>query len=454
MYLPSEGHTIVLGTAGSGKTSMAIHRAIELQRNHCSPGQQTLLVTFNKLLAIYMNALLDSGQLPDGLVIENYHKTARGFLKARGKMSQDAIADPSPRNQLIARAVTEVSRQANDPILLRPVGFFSAEFRWIAQFGVRALAEYIKAERVGRKGTRVERSDRPTVWQVSERYRALRTSEGYAYDWDDLSLAVEDELRRYNDDWWFQHVVIDEGQDFSPTMLRGLATAVPSTGSLTMFGDVAQQIYGTRISWNDAGLQTKRKWEFRENYRNSKEIAALAIALAQTRYFQGEPDIVMPSAVRAAGPKPALIRLQDGTAEDDLLIQRTLAFGRTQRVGVLVRTRMEVKALLDRLRRQQGVRCMELHGDRGGWFWEPGIMVGTYQSANGLEFDTVWMPRCEDDRWPDPDRVDEVGDEEACAEDVRLLYVGITRARRGLIISHSRNLAQLLPQDPSLYATN
>jgi len=57
-------------------------------------------------------------------------------------------------------------------------------------------------------------------------------------------------------------------------MLQSLVAAVPEGGSITFFGDVAQQIYGGRISWRNAGLQVDNShiWRFDQNYRNSKEI--------------------------------------------------------------------------------------------------------------------------------------------------------------------------------------
>ncbi|MGB4872319.1 MAG: 3'-5' exonuclease, partial [Candidatus Promineifilaceae bacterium] len=60
--------------------------------------------------------------------------------------------------------------------------------------------------------------------------------------------------------------------------------------------------------------------------------------------------------------------------------------------------------------------------------------VGTYQSAKGLEFDTVFMPDCDQVYWPDEERLQEVGIDETSAEDARLLYVGITSRLSGKIV--------------------
>lgn len=290
------------------------------------------------------------------------------------------------------------------------------------------------------------------LWQVYEQYCILRARNGYLYDWDDMALAVEDELKIDRSDWIYRHVVIDEGQDFSPMMIKSLAAATPANGSLTFCGDVAQQVYGVRVSWKNAGLKIKKVWNFQENYRNSQEIANLALAISQMPYFADEPDIVKPNAARAAGPLPALVKLPNLAAEKELIIQNALNLGRTQRVGILVKTREQVRQILSRLQPNSfGVLVVELHHDRGTWFWKPGIMVGTYQSAKGLEFEAVFMPYCGNQSMPDPERIDEVGIDEASAEGARLLYVGVTRAKTRLIITFSGQLTNLLPTDMSLY---
>ena len=82
LALPAKGHIVVLGTAGSGKTTIALHRARHLAN---IPGSgRILLVTFNRALVEYMKGIdyIQSSKL----TVENYHRFARGYLNARGKM--------------------------------------------------------------------------------------------------------------------------------------------------------------------------------------------------------------------------------------------------------------------------------------------------------------------------------------------------------------------------------
>jgi len=81
----------VLGTAGSGKTTLALHRAAYLANPATDHAGRTLLVTFNKCLVAYLQAL--GGRLGN-VGFRNYHHFARGYLARRGKMANNAIASP------------------------------------------------------------------------------------------------------------------------------------------------------------------------------------------------------------------------------------------------------------------------------------------------------------------------------------------------------------------------
>ena len=82
MALPAKGHIVVLGTAGSGKTTIALLRAHHLA--NIPNGGRVLLVTFNGALVEYMRGMSNSRSAK--LVVESYHKFARGYLNSRGKM--------------------------------------------------------------------------------------------------------------------------------------------------------------------------------------------------------------------------------------------------------------------------------------------------------------------------------------------------------------------------------
>lgn len=445
LVLSAQGHHVVLGTAGSGKTTLAILRAAYLSDKTTDHNGRTLLVTFNRSLVAYMRYFQDV-DVPN-VKVENYHTFARGYLAKRGLLGFNSICNPSRRSQLIEQALEEASNDFNSPIFSWPTEIFSDEFKWIAQNGILSADEYHDAERIGRGETRIIRRYRKAVFEVYQRYVQLRTDDGWQYDWDDLATSVINELNTDCSERLYKHIIIDEGQDFSPQMIWSLVKAIPEDGSLTFFGDVAQQIYGHRISWRSAGLSVSEVWEFKDNYRNSKQIAQLALEVSKMPYFVGTADLVEPVSPTADGPLPTLVECSNPTEEIKLIINQAQSLSRTQSIAILLKKR-DMEKQIDKYLPSTAIRL-----DRDLTYWDPGpgIYYGTYHSAKGLEFDTVLLPFCQKGVFPNDEEIEIYGHEEALRRDGRLFYVGVTRAKTRLIITYCGELAEIVPEKDGLF---
>ncbi len=299
----------------------------------------------------------------------------------------------------------------NIPFLRSPLDFFVEEIRWLEQNGIRTLEAYQRAVRTGRGEARIRQDQRVVVFKVLEDYRTLRRDRGFEYDWDDVAGTVCEELGQDDSERRYRHIVIDEGQDFSPDMIKSCALAIPRSGSLTFFGDVAQQIYGHRISWRSAGLAITRPWLFQENYRNTKQVARLGLAISLMPYFRDVPDSVEPNSPVADGPLPMMVRCSSIAEELRFAVGRAVAASRTQRVAILLRSRNDESLIRSSL----PAGAVRLDRDLSTWRVGPGLHYGTYHSAKGLEFDLVVMPFCSADRLPDPEVREAFGDEDAAA---------------------------------------
>ena len=424
---------------------MAIHRAAFLADHRAEHSGRTLLTTFTKSLVTYLEHLRPP-ELKNVDVV-HYHRFARGYLHSRNRMTPYAICSAPERDELIAEAVhTVAGRHEGVSLFTRPSAFFSDEISWISQHGIEDQDDYIRRERVGRSNVRVTRDQRPAVYEVLTEYHSLRAAHRKTYDWDDLATAARQELEQDDTPRRYRHVVIDEGQDFSPEMIRSLARAIPADGSLTMFADVAQQIYGRRLTWSDAGLSIRAPWRFEKNYRNSPQIARLGLAIASMPYYAGEPDMVAPTEFAAAGPPPTVACFASEEVERDFVIRQAIDASVSARVGILLRRNEDIVAITRRLPKFQ-----RINRNLREWHSGPGISIGTVHSAKGIEFDTVILCRMSNDRWPDPKLVDDSGEEDAVASDGRLLYVGVTRARQGLILTHTGQLTNLMPANQGLW---
>jgi superfamily I DNA/RNA helicase len=447
LALPGLGHIVVLGTAGSGKTTMAIHRGAILADPSTSHAGKVLLVTFNRTLLAYLRYW----RPPEltNVTFENFHTFARGYLSAKGKLGpRGEICDESARRAHIRRSVEAVAGRVRGPervLFEMPLRFFEEEIRFIDRYGL-SDEQYIASERFGR-GTGFARTLRPTLLQVRDEYRKIRAQDGQRYDWDDIAGAVLEELQNDDGDRLYRHVVIDEGQDFSPQMLRSLAAAIPDDGSLTFFGDMAQQIYGRQVSWRQAGLHVPHgTWKFKRNYRNTPEIAALGLAIAGMPYFQDVPDLVEPDEFEPSGPPPALVRCSSVPEETKFVIETAAGAARTGSVGVLMRRHQ------DETRFNRAFSDGQyLHPNMTSWNPGPGISWGTVHAAKGYEFDMVILVGLTADAWPEPQAIAADGEETATADDGRLLYVGVTRAKRELIMTHVGEPTALLPGNNGLW---
>lgn len=447
LYMPTVGHSVVLGTAGSGKTTLALYRAAYLSNPSLPHSGKTLLLTFNKTLVTYLNYLKPS--ILNNVNIETYHTFARGYLDSRGKMNYNCIcSDPDKRKNIITKAVSLVSSHyASSRFFDRPIEFFMDEIQWIFSQGITTVEEYVVVERIGRIGTNLSRKLRPIMFQILKTYVSLRNQHGFLYDWDDIAQYVRAEFLNDNTTRIYRHIIIDEGQDFSPEMIRSLAAAIPSDGSLTFFGDVAQQIYGQRMSWRSSGLYIPQQWFFKENYRNTKQISQLGLAISQMPYFNGIPDLVVPTSWRADGPLPTLVKCINKHQQIELSLQAAKNFSKTKSVAVLFKNRdqeLQFSSLL-------GIHATRLHRDLNSWHDGSGVFFGTYHSAKGLEFDSVILPFLDSDNLPDKDHIASDGEEDALTHAGRLLYVAVTRAKTDLILLYSDSPTVLLPIDSTLY---
>lgn len=439
---------MVLGTAGSGKTTLAILRGLHLADPATDHGGPTLLLTFNRCLVTYMRHLTPS--ILASLDVTNYHRFARGYLSSKGLMRRNVICGNPERSRLVKAALADAGTEGSgSPLLKRLPGFVDEEIRWLQHNGIADEDAYVAAERVGRSANRVPRAERPLLFSIYESYLTRRRQGGWEYDWDDVASSVLREFVRDAGPRKFRHVVIDEGQDFSPEMLRSLAAAVPPDGSLTFFGDIAQQIYGHRISWRSAGLTYPKVWRFEQNYRNTRQIARLALALARLPGFPDDPDLVEPVSPTADGPLPALVRHSTEESEFASVASQAAGLARAGTVAILFRTRKQEEWA----RRRLPTPATKLHRKMRRWPSGPGLFHGTYHAAKGLEFDTVFLPFLSESRWPHPPDVAGIGLEETTRRDSRLLYVGITRARSTLVLSFTERSTPLLPAGTGLYQT-
>lgn len=449
MALPAKGHIIVLGTAGSGKTTIALLRAHHLAN---LPGNdRVLLVTFNGALVQYMRGINNSRS--PKLVVENYHKFARGYLNSKGKMPQrNGILDIDEKVSYIELAMEFYKKQyPAESTFKRSKEFFVDEITFIQKFGFTNITEYAEAERIGRASANIKRENRKWIFMVYEKYIEIRKGFDRKYDWDDLAFYVHLELQNDKTTRRYTHIIVDEGQDFSPMMIKSLVSAFNPNGSFTFFGDVAQQIYGSRLSWRDSGINADKVWRFNINYRNPATITAFASDITKSEYWQQNNDMVAATNQIAEGPKPILVKFSNKTHEINWVVERAIATGRVSSVVIVCRKRSDIDSFMKELK-NKGCVATVIDKDTPGYAHTKTVYLTTFHAAKGLEFDNVFVPLLLNDIFPDTDAVaNAVTKEEAYSDEVKLLYVAVTRSKYGLYMSYHGTLSFLFPKTSTNY---
>jgi mRNA-degrading endonuclease RelE of RelBE toxin-antitoxin system len=432
------GPARVSGSAGTGKTVVALHRAANVLKR--DPAARLLLTTFSLPLANALERKLailvgqDAGVVPRRTILPFKGVAKELFTLAFGQDPRPA-SDEQIRGALLASAkelgVTEFSTR-----------FLVSEWvNVIDAWQVPTLDAYKDVPRRGR-ANRMGAKQRERIWPVMERTRKKLEGQGIA-SWPTIFGRVT-EYFKDREHKPFSHAVIDEAQDLGVPELRMLAAITPNAPNALFFaGDLGQRIFQEPFSWLAVGVDIRgRSRTLKVNYRTSHQIREAADRLLPrlVRDVDGQEQDRTGTVSVFNGPEPEVRRSASAnieTAEVASWITNTLSDGvAVAEIGLFVRS----NAQLSRARAAvaaAGQTVMEL-SERSE---EPQgrVAIGTMHLAKGLEYKAVAVMACDDDILPLQERVETVADESELNEvyetERQLFYVACTRARDRLLIS-------------------
>lgn len=259
---------------------------------------------------------------------------------------------------------------------------------------------------------------------------------------DSVIAAVEDERIPTEQ---YGAVMIDEGHDFEQSWLKLATQMVDSTSnSLLLLYDDAQSIYQKRslsFPLSSAGIQARgRTTILKQNYRNSREILTFAYDFAQDFIKAKEADedhipLIAPEIAGESGPQPAFSLRKNGADEADFLVHCVRKWQsegyNLNSIAVVYTTKTVGKRIHDALQAADIPSSLPLNSaeKRDYDAHAQKVVLLSRQSSKGLEFDTVLLcglgelQQAEDKR----------------AQEARLIYVGMTRARKRLMLTGSRD---------------
>lgn len=431
------GPTRVSGSAGTGKTIVALHRAVHLARTNSE--STVLLTTFSKALANSLRRKLAS------LVAGETAVTDRITVKAISAVGYDLYSDRFGQPQLASSALirTLITKAAAEVDGHRfSIHFLLGEWSDVVDaWQLRSWDEYRDVSRLGRK-TRIGGKQRETLWAIFERVREGLAARGIV-TWSDVFGRLTDSMTNDGKPP-YAFAVIDEAQDLGVAEARFFAAMASGRADGLFFaGDLGQRIFQQPFSWKALGLDVRgRSYTLRINYRTSHQIRIHADRLlpATVSDVDGNTEGRRGTVSIFDGPPPTVVACKDADHECHIVgswIQDRLHEGCTpNEVGVFVRSEAELKRARAAVK-AAGVRAVELSDKIET---EDGaVAISTMHFAKGLEFRSVAVMACDDDVIPQLDRIESVADdadlEEVYNTERHLLYVACTRARDHLLVS-------------------
>jgi len=432
------GPARVAGSAGTGKTVVALHRAVRLAREG-DPSQRVLLTTFSRPLAVALERKLRVLAGPEMGVIPRITVTPLRVLAE--ELFQLAFAH-RPRIASDDAVHSALKRAAENQEVRDSLRFLVSEWTHVVDaWQIQSADEYANVPRLGRKN-RMGAKQRERLWPVFEATKNSLKQQGL-FTWPQVLAAVA-KHHAGRAEKPFAHVIVDEAQDLGIPELRFLASITADGPNALFFaGDLGQRIFQQPFSWKGLGIDIRgRSTTLKVNYRTSHQIRQTADRLlpAVVRDVDGSGDERNSTISVFDGPVPSIVIAQDAAAEADSVasfLKEVLAEGIVpDEVGVFVRSPAE----LPRARaaaKKSGREVLEL-SEQGE---DPAgrISIGTMHLAKGLEFKVVVVMACDDEILPLQSRIDSVADEveleEVYATERHLFYVACTRARDRLLVT-------------------
>ena len=440
------GPARVSGSAGTGKTIVALHRAAFLARTHADA--RVLLTTFSDTLASALHTKLKRLLAHEPRLAERidvHSLDAIGLRLHKAHIGPAAIAS--------REVVRDVLTEAASAIRGHKFGrhFLLTEWEQVVDAWQLATWDgYRDVARLGRK-TRLPEAQRAVLWSIFQRARAgLR--ERNLITQAELFTALAAAFSK-NKNVVFDFAVVDEAQDIGVAHLRFLAALGGGRPNALFFaGDLGQRIFQQPFSWKGLGVDIRgRSRTLRVNYRTSHQIRTQADRLLGpvVTDVDGNSEDRSDTVSVFNGPPPVIRTFKDESAEitavGGWIAECAEAGILPHEIGVFVRS----AAQLGRARaavEESGLpfKILDEHVETSS----DQVSISTMHLAKGLEFRAVAVMACDDEIIPLQERIETVGDDADLQEvydtERHLLYVACTRARDQLLVTSVEPASEFL----------
>lgn len=466
------GSARVTGGAGTGKTVVVVHRTKRLL--DANPHARVLLTTFTRDLANALKGQMN--ELDPTFPEASVHGAPGLWISGIDALVFEVLGNAQPTEHAAAlsdvlgidgdfaakgldgreeKRLWQEAAELKGGTLAREKSnptFLSEEYSAIILTqGITDEKTYLRARRSGR-GTPLNRAERKAVWAIVEYFHASCASIGRLTFPAAAAVAAHIVEHRNGTTGMFDHVLIDEAQDFHAghwKFLRAVAKRGPN--DIFIAEDSHQRIYGQRLVLRHYGIETRGRASttLRVNYRTTAQNLGYATAILEgTEWIDSEEDIDDLTGYHSVrqGPAPTVLHSKSKAEEAATLaehINQWIAEDGEVSIGVLVRGNQRKSEITTQL----GEHDVAVSSGRQTSPERP-VAVMTMHNAKGLEFTHVILLDVSAEALPQsylfrglaPAEVDE-----AMQRERALLYVAASRARDKLVVSVVGEPSELLP---------
>ncbi|MGD0696914.1 MAG: 3'-5' exonuclease [Terriglobia bacterium] len=431
------GPARVSGSAGTGKTIVALHRAVFLARTNADA--RILLTTFSDTLANALHTKLRrliSNEPRLGERLEVHAINAIGQRLYELNVGPLNLASRDLMRQLVDEAAGKIEEHKFSP------HFLLTEWEQVVDaWQLETWEAYRDVARLGRK-TRLSEKQRLTLWSIFDQVRSSLKTRNVITSAEVFTRLASKLTASKSPP--FDFIVVDEAQDISVAQLRFLAALGGARPNGLFFaGDLGQRIFQQPFSWKSLGVDIRgRSTTLHINYRTSHQIRIQTDRLLapEVSDVDGNTEERRGTISVFNGATPQIVAFD--TLQDEMaFVAQWLSKLRTedtepQEIGVFVRSPAQL---------ERASKAVEKAGlpfkvlDEQVETTSGYVSVSTMHLAKGLEFRAVVVMACDDEVIPLQERIEKVGDD-ADLEDVynterQLLYVACTRARDQLLVT-------------------
>ncbi|UUV14665.1 HelD family protein [Clostridioides difficile] len=465
-----KAHTLIIqGVAGSGKTSIALHRiAFLLYRfKDKISANNVIILSPNKVFGDYIsNVLPELGEEPlCELSFENIAEVQLDrVINFESEKDPLEINDAKWAERVRFKSTLDFVKLIDDYIKQMPnkifipkdytFGSFTAKSDWI-QSRFEAYNRYPVKKRLEKvaedihykfESDNIMEEDLARVKSILKSLNGMLTikntltlykdffkqmnisnmfvmAEKKTLEWSDVYpfIYIHAAYEGIQEDKIIRHVVIDEMQDYTPIQYAVINLLFKC--KKTILGDFGQLVNPNHTHTLDDMRQLYNDGELvmlNKSYRSTFEIINF------TKKIQ---DISSLEPIERHGEEPALLKCNNEQDEINKIKTEIKEFKKSDNatLGIILKTDNDAKAVYDALREEYSVHLISSESSS----FTKGISITSIKMSKGLEFDEVIVPSVNNKTYySDYDR--------------SLLYIACTRAMHKLKLTYVGTLTQLI----------